>query len=96
MNISYLNDALAGRKILSVEEGTTPGWMVIKLEPPAEWPRNVRMYLTVFVGGRKQKSSEDGHYWTVALHSGKEDDGGIADPIRDGRDAEMPMSSAAD
>ena len=65
-----LNDELQGRKILSVEPGTTPGWMVINLElkpEECEAQPGLRLFLTVFIGGRKG-SDEDNNHSTSAIH----------------------------
>jgi len=94
MNISHLNEDLAGIKIISVEEGTTPGWMVLNLETPNGYQDGFTYYLTVWVGGRKEEDGESRHHWTSALHATLSDGGGTADPIRDGRNPEMPMSAA--
>jgi len=91
-----LNEVLKGRKILSVEPGATPGWMIVNLElNPEERDAqpDQRLFLTVFVGGRKG-SSEDNYHSTSALHYKAADGISTADMIRDGRDPEMPMSSA--
>ncbi len=92
-----LNEVLQGRKILGVEAGATPGWMLVNLEPTEkerEAHPGMRMFLTVFVGGRRASSPEDLHWSTCALHGRDPDGGGIADIVRDGRDPEMPMASA--
>jgi hypothetical protein len=91
-----LNEVLQGRKILSVEPGTTPGWMVINLElNPEERDAqpDLRLFLTVFIGGRNG-SSEDNFYSTSALHLKRADGRSTADVIRDARDPQMPMASA--
>jgi hypothetical protein len=93
MKISNLNDVLAGKKIVSVEEGTTPGWMVFNFEPPENFPEGARMYLTIWVGGRKQQSYENNHHWTAAMHAMGKDGIGSAGPVRDGRDPDLPMAS---
>lgn len=92
-----LNQILQGRKILSVELGTTPGWMLLNLElnsKEREAQPDLRIFLTVFVGGRKG-SSETNHYSTCALHHRVADGRGTVDAIRDGSDPGMPMSSAS-
>jgi hypothetical protein len=89
-----LNEVLQGRKILSVEPGTTPGWMLLNLElktEESETDPGMRMFLTVFVGGRKG-SSDDNYHSRSALHYKSADGRGSAHMIRDGRDPEMPMS----
>jgi hypothetical protein len=93
MKINDLNETLAGRKLLSVEEGSTPGWMVFNFEPPPDWPEGVKMYFTIWVGGRKQQGHEDHHHWTAAFHAMAKDGVGTADPVRDERDPAMPMAS---
>ena len=91
-----LNELLKDKKITSIEPGTTPGWMVINFEPEgivAKHRPGDRVFLTVFVGGRK--GSYDAEYFsTCALHRKGEDGRGTAYMIRDGRDPEMPMASA--
>jgi len=91
-----LNEMLQGRKIRSVEPGSTPGWMILNLElKPEELDAqpDLRLFLTVFVGGRKG-SSEANHSSTSALHyKGADGTSGVY-VVRDGRDPEMPMSSA--
>jgi hypothetical protein len=91
-----LNDELQGRKILSVEPGTTPGWMVINLElkpEECEAQPGLRLFLTVFIGDRKG-SDEDNNHSTAAIHYRRA--GGLSTVymVRDGRDPEMRMSSA--
>jgi hypothetical protein len=54
----------------------------------------MRLFLTVFIGGRKG-SSEANFYSTSALHLKRADGRSTTDMIRDGRDPEMPMSSAS-
>jgi hypothetical protein len=91
-----LNEVLQGRKILSVEPGTTPGWMLINLElKPEERAAepDMRVFLTVFVGGRKG-SEDDNYHSTSALHFKSATEGSGVHTIRDERDPEMPMSSA--
>jgi hypothetical protein len=93
-----LNKMLQGRTILSVEPGTTPGWMTINLDPSPherEVHPDIRVFLTVFIGGRKG-SSEDNHFSTCAVHYKSVDGGSEVDMVRDSRDPEMPMSSAYD
>src|SRR5689334_12303824 len=94
-----LNEILQGRKILSVEAGRTPGWMLLNLEvnpKEREAEPDLRLlFLTVFVGGRKG-SGEAEHHSTSALHSQLADGGGTVEMIRDGRDPTMPMASACD
>lgn len=91
-----LNAVLQGKKILSVEPGTTPGWMIINFDPQeftqACEPGD-RIFLTVFVGGRKG-SEDDNYSSTCALHRKGNDGCGMAHMVRDGRDSEMPMASA--
>ncbi len=91
-----LNDELQGRKIQSVEPGTTPGWMVINLElKPEEHEAEpeMRLFLTVFIGGRKGPS-EASYSSTSALHYKGADGRSTVHAIRDERDPDMPMSSA--
>jgi hypothetical protein len=91
-----LNEVLQGRKILSVEPGATAGWMVINLELKAaerEAHPDMRLFLTVFIGGRKG-SSDDNDHSTCALHRKASGTWSAANMIRDERDPEMPMSSA--
>jgi hypothetical protein len=92
-----LHEVLQGRKIQSVEPGATPGWMLINLELNPE-ERNaeagMRLFLTVFVGGRKG-SAEAEHHSTAALHHQGADGRSTVHMVRDGRDPEMPMSSAS-
>src|ERR1700757_3266675 len=85
-----LNEVLKDKKILSIEPGTTPGWMVINLEPQgiiAKYEPGDRVFLTVFVGGRKG-ASDDVYTSTCALHLKGEDRHGTAYMVRDGRDPE--------
>jgi hypothetical protein len=91
-----LNEVLQGRKVLSVEPGTTPGWMIINLELESEEREaqaDLRLFLTVFIGGRKG-SDDDSYYSTCALHVKNSDGRSTAHMVRDGRDPDMPMSSA--
>ena len=91
-----VNEVLQGRRILTVEPGTTPGWMIINLElKPEERDAqpDMRVFLTVFIGGRKG-SSDDDYQSTCALHFKNPDGRSTAHMVRDGRDPEMPMSSA--
>jgi hypothetical protein len=91
-----LNEVLQGKKILSIELGTTPGWMLVNLGPQAFYncEHGERVFLTVFVGGRSG-SSNDKDYYTCALHYKKKGDvWRTADPVRDGRDPGMPMARA--
>lgn len=95
-----MNELLQGRKITRVENGTTPGWMVIFFEMPSmEDGTEIEEYLTIFVGGRKG-TSDDNYYSTCALHrkvlSGPDKGLGGCVNVRDERDPEMPMSSAHD
>jgi hypothetical protein len=92
-----LNEVLQSRYILSVEPGTTAGWMVINLALTPEEQElhpGTRLFLTVFIGGRKASSNEDNHHWTCALHSVASNDWGTSNIVRDERDPTMPMSSA--
>jgi len=89
---------LQGRKILSVEAGTTPGWMLIDLElnpEEREAEPDLRLFLTVFIGGRNG-SDEANHHSTSALHYKSADGHSNVEMIRDGRDPTMPMASASD
>jgi len=95
-----MNKPLQGRKISRVENGTTPGWMVIFFETePLEDGTLMEDYLTIFVGGRKG-TNDDNYYSTCALHrkvmSGKDEGLGNCVNVRDERDPEMPMSSVHD
>jgi hypothetical protein len=92
-----LNEVLQGRKILSAEPGTTPGWMILNLEPRTEEREahpGIRLFLTVFVGGRNG-SSEDNYYSTCALHWKAPNRRSTAEVVRDKRDPAMRMSSAS-
>ncbi len=92
-----LNEMLQGRKILSVEPGTTAGWMIINVESNPEEREiqpDLRVFLTVFIGGRKG-SSDANYYSTSALHYKHADGTGSAHMVRDGRDPQMSMSSAS-
>jgi hypothetical protein len=92
-----LNEMLQGRKILGVEPGRTPGWMVLNLELKAEEREaqsDLRLFLTVFIGGRKGFSDAN-HFSTSALHYKGAGGPSTVHVIRDGRDPEMPMSSAS-
>jgi hypothetical protein len=93
MIITSLHSILAGRKISSVEEGTTAGWMVLRLDSPQEFPEGTQEYLTIFVGGIKEETSESMYHATAALKTEPPTGWGRWDPIRDPRDAEMPMAS---
>jgi hypothetical protein len=93
-----LNEILRSRRVLSVEPGRTPGWMVVNFElnpDEREAQPDMRLFLTVFVGGRKG-SSDANHYSTCALHDKSADGCGTVEMIRDGRDPEMPMSGVSD
>lgn len=107
MEASSVNELLAGKKIASVELGHTPGWIVVNFDPQefelcrgekavsltAEEKKDKRVYLTVFVGGRLMQDRESEYHHTAALHvKSIKTSSGILDPIRDGRDEEMPMS----
>ena len=90
-----LNEKLQGHKILSIEPGTTPGWICINLKPEErDAEAGMRLFLTVFIGGRKG-SAEAEHHSTAALHYQGADGRSTVHMIRDGRDPEMPMSSAS-
>lgn len=80
-----LNAVLQGRRITSIEPGDTNGWMLINLETTCD---ELRMFLTMWVGGRKGES-EDNHSATCSLHEGN-----WVAVVRDGRDPLMPMASA--
>lgn len=70
--------------------------MVINFEPhefPETCEAGDRVFLTVFVGGRKG-SEQDNCSSTCALHLKGSDGCGIAHMVRDGRDPEMAMVSA--
>ena len=91
-----VNKILQGRTILSVEPGSTPGWMLINLElnpEEHEAEPGLRLFLTIFIGGRKG-SEQDNDHCTAALHFKRADGPSTAYMVRDGRDPEMPMSSA--
>ena len=80
-----LNEVLKDKKIISIEPGSTPDWMVINLEPKGivkDYELGERAFLTVFVGGRKG-SSDDNYYATCALHVEGEDRFGSACMVRD-------------
>jgi len=107
MEPKEVNEVLQGRTITSVEEGTTPGWIVLNFDPKeftlygpndepmtATMPEGSRVYMTIFVGGRKEETSEDREHWLCAVHTKAPEGWGIASPVRDGRDPEMPMGSA--
>ena len=95
MNYERMNEALKGKTIVSVEEGTTPGWVVLNFDPiEFNAVEGTRVYMTIFVGGRKEQTSEDSVHWLCALHVQEPERWGIADPIRDGRDPRMPMGKA--
>jgi hypothetical protein len=84
-----MNKLLQGRKVIRVENGTTPGWMVIFFEsdPDPLTGNKTEMFLTIYVGGRKG-GPDANHYSTCALHKGNS-----VLMVRDGRDPEMPMSA---
>jgi hypothetical protein len=91
-----LNEVLQGRKILSVEPGATNGWMVINFElkpEEREAQPDLRLFLTVFIGGGKG-SSEANYHSTSALHYKASNGRSTVHMVRDRRDPEMPMSSA--
>jgi hypothetical protein len=80
-----LNEILQGGTILSIEPGTTHGWMCINLKPEErDAEAGMRLFLTVFIGGRKG-SAEDEHHSTAALHSQGADGRGTVHMVRDGR-----------
>jgi hypothetical protein len=62
MEAAELNEVLRGKVIESIEEGTTPGWIVINLgsletQQRQDSPGDVappRLMLTAYVGGRKR------------------------------------------
>ena len=60
MEAKSLYEVLQGKRIVSAELGSTPGWVVHNFDPrefgAAE---DTRVYLTVFVGGRKEQNLED-------------------------------------
>jgi hypothetical protein len=95
MDITRLQSILVGRKIISVEEGATAGWMLLHLDAPQGYPGGTREYMTIFVGGRKEENSESMYHATAALKTQPPTGWGRWSPIRDPRDPEMPMSSAA-
>ena len=105
MNISDLNEVLAGKRIISIQEGSTPGWLLINFDvsevqmydhdnKPVATEPGTRVFVTVYVGGRLETDSESVHHSTCALHSKQKDGGGISSAVRDGRNPDMPMSSA--
>jgi hypothetical protein len=90
-----MNEALRSKTIVSVDEGTTPGWVVVNFDPKEFGvAEGTRVYLTIFVGGRKEQTSEDHLYWLCALHETNMYGCGISETIRDGRDPEMPTGRA--
>jgi hypothetical protein len=85
VNAEQLHKILAGRKILSVENGNTPGWLVINFEPSEELLQNnpgksLREFLTVQLLGEG-----DPHYSSCALHVKEPDGNGIVWMLRDTR-----------
>jgi|ERR1700728_3072378 len=63
--LEVLNDILGGRTILSVEPGTTYGWVVINLVPKSE---ESRVFLTIRVG-EEPMTNEAHHSSEAAIHS---------------------------
>lgn len=64
--VKWLNEALAGKTVHSVEPGYTAGWMVINFTPPDADPR---IYLTVWLGGTRPlpHPSERQYHWDIGL-----------------------------
>lgn len=62
--LEILNDLLGGRTILSVEPGTTYGWVVINLVPKSE---ELRVFLTIRVG-EEPMTDEALHSSDAAIH----------------------------
>ena len=62
--LEMLNDLLGGRTILSVEPGTTYGWVVINLVPKSE---ELRVFLTIRVG-EEPMTDEAHHSSEAAIH----------------------------
>jgi hypothetical protein len=95
--LQILHEVLRDKKILSIEAGRMPGWMMINFEPQAivaEYEPGDSVFLSVFVGGRNG-SDEDEYFSTCALYLTGKDGSGSAYMVRDGRDPDMPMASAA-
>ncbi len=84
-----MHELLAGRTITSVEEGTTPGWMVLNVDVPQEISDMERMFLTIYVGGR---NGGDLHSWSCALHLTRPKKSGQIEVVRDGREPHIPMA----
>jgi len=105
MNIENLNEVLKNRKIVSIEEGSTPGWLLINFDVSefqmydhkdqhVPTDPGTRVFLTVYVGGRQKEDGESHHHWTCALKTMQASGGGMSNAVRDGRNPDMPMSSA--
>jgi hypothetical protein len=93
MEANDLNKLLTGRTILGVEEGTTPGWIVINLSTTDADPEGAKVFMTAYCGGRKGYNNESAHYSTVALHAKFPSGNGHVEMIRDSRDPEQPIAS---
>jgi len=90
VNISYLNAALKGKRIESIEAGHTPGWIVIHIEDKRD--DETRLYLTAFCGGDNEiVSSDDRHTAVVAVHVDGPA-GHLVDNVRDDRDPQMRLN----
>jgi hypothetical protein len=63
--LEMLNALLGGRTILSVEPGTTYGWVVINLVPKSD---ESRIFLTIQVG-EEPMTDEAHHSSEAAIHS---------------------------
>jgi hypothetical protein len=61
---NFLNEILADKTVLSVERGSSPGWLVINLTPPSA---DCRCFLTVWCGGIREHLEPE-HDWDIALH----------------------------
>jgi hypothetical protein len=84
-----LNEILAGKKIVSVEEGGTHGWLLIHFDAVEfkngdgnPLPVGMRVYVTMKVGGPQ----EDPHYADCSLHFKEADGSGILYHVNDHRD----------
>ncbi len=87
MYIKELNKMLAGKTITSVEQGTTKGWMILRIEPTIE--KGFETFLTVETGAGVDYGDAE-YYSSSALHVVKRDskgrlDAGWNSAIRDWR-----------
>jgi hypothetical protein len=96
MDIKQLNEVLAGKKIISVEEGTSEDWLLLNFDAnefelvnhdgsgiPTPAEPGTRIYLTVSLHNEHPNNE---HYAPVAFHIHGKDGTGTVNMVRDHRD----------